>query len=164
MILSGYTLQASGMGQSAKVRSTALFMGMDKGPRKTEIHDIQVVFPFQISDRRFVNRFNCTSAFTEQQNRRAGQGIKSLTRRIPFQAGNLPPSEDMPQVASPSDAPLHDCLWYFPAKGGKPLCHKVLTFHSHSIVAGGLEEISYTTRLTPRTSLIMRLEMRPKSS
>lgn len=28
--------------------------------------------------------------------------------------------------------------------------------HSHSIVAGGLLEISYTTRLTPRTSLMMR--------
>ena len=30
--------------------------------------------------------------------------------------------------------------------------------HSHSIVAGGLPEMSYTTRLMPRTSLMMRLE------
>ncbi len=30
--------------------------------------------------------------------------------------------------------------------------------YSHSIVEGGLEEISYTTRLTPRTSLTIRLE------
>ena len=29
--------------------------------------------------------------------------------------------------------------------------------HSHSIVAGGLLEMSYTTRFTPRTSLMMRL-------
>ncbi len=29
--------------------------------------------------------------------------------------------------------------------------------HSHSIVAGGFEETSYTTRFTPRTSLMMRL-------
>ncbi len=29
--------------------------------------------------------------------------------------------------------------------------------HSHSIVAGGLLLMSYTTRPTPRTSLIMRL-------
>src|SRR5262245_18650942 len=31
--------------------------------------------------------------------------------------------------------------------------------HSHSMVAGGLDEISSTTRLIPRTSLIMRLEI-----
>ena len=30
--------------------------------------------------------------------------------------------------------------------------------HSHSMVAGGLPEMSYTTRLIPRTSLMMRLE------
>ena len=30
--------------------------------------------------------------------------------------------------------------------------------YSHSIVAGGLPEMSYTTRLMPRTSLMMRLE------
>ena len=29
--------------------------------------------------------------------------------------------------------------------------------HSHSMVAGGLPEMSYTTRLMPRTSLMMRL-------
>ena len=36
--------------------------------------------------------------------------------------------------------------------------------HSHSIVAGGLPEMSYTTRLMPRTSLIMRFETRPSRS
>src|SRR5512135_281094 len=36
--------------------------------------------------------------------------------------------------------------------------------YSHSIVAGGLDEISYTTRLTPLTSLMMRLETLPRSS
>ena len=30
--------------------------------------------------------------------------------------------------------------------------------YSHSIVPGGLEEMSYTTRFTPRTSLMMREE------
>ena len=30
--------------------------------------------------------------------------------------------------------------------------------YSHSIVPGGLEETSYTTRFTPRTSLMMREE------
>ncbi|SDX87256.1 hypothetical protein SAMN05421755_100120 [Nitrosomonas sp. Nm33] len=35
--------------------------------------------------------------------------------------------------------------------------------HSHSIVAGGLPEISYTTRLIPRTSLIIRLETLPSN-
>ena len=34
--------------------------------------------------------------------------------------------------------------------------------HSHSIVAGGLELISYTTRLTPFTSLMIRVEIRAK--
>src|ERR1041384_7728598 len=36
--------------------------------------------------------------------------------------------------------------------------------HSHSIVAGGLELTSYTTRFTPRTWLMMRLEIRPSTS
>ena len=31
--------------------------------------------------------------------------------------------------------------------------------YSHSIVAGGLELMSYTTRFTPRTSLMIRPEM-----
>ena len=33
--------------------------------------------------------------------------------------------------------------------------------HSHSIVAGGLPEMSYTTRLMPRTSLMMRFDTLP---
>jgi len=33
-----------------------------------------------------------------------------------------------------------------------------LQTHSHSMVAGGLPEMSYTTRLMPRTSLMMRLD------
>ena len=36
--------------------------------------------------------------------------------------------------------------------------------HSHSIVAGGLLEISYTTRLTPSTSLTIRLLTRASSA
>ncbi len=36
--------------------------------------------------------------------------------------------------------------------------------YSHSIVLGGLEEMSYTTRFTPLTSLMMRDEIRPRSS
>ena len=36
--------------------------------------------------------------------------------------------------------------------------------YSHSIVAGGLLVMSYTTRLTPSTSLMMRLEVRPSRS
>jgi len=36
--------------------------------------------------------------------------------------------------------------------------------YSHSIVAGGFELTSYTTRFTPRTSLIIRLLIRPKTS
>lgn len=36
--------------------------------------------------------------------------------------------------------------------------------YSHSIVAGGFDEMSYTTRLTPRTSLMIRFEIRPSSS
>src|SRR5579864_152396 len=37
-------------------------------------------------------------------------------------------------------------------------------FHSHSIVAGGLVVMSYTTLLTSGTSLTMRVEMRSSSS
>ena len=36
--------------------------------------------------------------------------------------------------------------------------------HSHSIVLGGLELMSYTTRFTPRTSLMIRVEIRPSTS
>ncbi len=36
--------------------------------------------------------------------------------------------------------------------------------YSHSMVAGGLEVRSYTTRFTPRTSLTMRLETRASRS
>lgn len=36
--------------------------------------------------------------------------------------------------------------------------------YSHSMVAGGFDEISYTTRFTPRTSLMMRFDMRPNTS
>jgi hypothetical protein len=36
--------------------------------------------------------------------------------------------------------------------------------HSHSIVAGGFDEMSYTTRLIPRTSLITRVDIRASSS
>ena len=41
----------------------------------------------------------------------------------------------------------------------RPLFH-----YSHSIVAGGLGVMSYTTRFTPATSATMRLEMPPKTS
>lgn len=40
----------------------------------------------------------------------------------------------------------------------------VLGTHSHSMVAGGLLEMSYATREIPGTSLIMRLEARSRSS
>ena len=36
--------------------------------------------------------------------------------------------------------------------------------YSHSMVAGGLLVMSYTTRFTPSTSLMIRLEVRPNSS
>ena len=41
------------------------------------------------------------------------------------------------------------------------IVHRV---YSHSIVAGGLLVMSRTTRLTPGTSLTMRLEMRSRTS
>ena len=40
-----------------------------------------------------------------------------------------------------------------------PAAVQVHCDYSHSIVAGGLDDMSYTTRLIPRTSLIMRLEI-----
>ncbi len=36
--------------------------------------------------------------------------------------------------------------------------------YSHSIVAGGLLDTSYTTRFTPCTSLMIRFDIRPSSS
>ena len=125
----------------AKIRPALVFMGMNKGPREICVHNIDICrdtgLHFQVCGKRFADSFNMASAFTELQNRRAGQGIKALARRISCYAWNLPPSEDMPHtVAPPSNVRPHDCPWYFPAKGGKPLCHKVFAFHSHSIVAG----------------------------
>jgi hypothetical protein len=48
--------------------------------------------------------------------------------------------------------------WSF---GGRLLRYRPVLPHSHSMVAGGLPEMSYTTRLMPRTSLMMRLETLP---
>lgn len=38
------------------------------------------------------------------------------------------------------------------------------SLHSHSMVPGGFEVTSSTTRLTSRTSLVMRFEMRASTS
>jgi hypothetical protein len=38
-----------------------------------------------------------------------------------------------------------------------------LNFYSHSIVPGGLLVMSYTTRLTPLTSLMIRVAVSPKN-
>ena len=47
-----------------------------------------------------------------------------------------------------------------PVAAGAPTTGKCAALrYSHSIVAGGLELMSSTTRLTPRTSLVMRLEI-----
>ena len=40
----------------------------------------------------------------------------------------------------------------------------LVDFHSHSMVPGGLLVTSNTTRLTSRTSLVMRVEIRAMSS
>src|SRR5690606_7270427 len=44
-------------------------------------------------------------------------------------------------------------------------CNRPATVaHSHSIVAGGLPLMSYTTRDTPRSSLMIRFDTRPRKS
>src|SRR5690606_28026179 len=50
---------------------------------------------------------------------------------------------------------------------GERMAHPVFVVrrtHSHSIVAGGLPEMSYTTRETPRSSLMMRFDTVPRNS
>ncbi len=47
------------------------------------------------------------------------------------------------------------CYDIFSIAGDRP---RRTLFHSHSIVAGGLPEMSYTTRLMPRISLMIRLD------
>ena len=47
-------------------------------------------------------------------------------------------------------------------RGGRVVLTTHLGIHSHSMVPGGLEVMSYTTRLKPRTSLMMRLFILPK--
>lgn len=46
----------------------------------------------------------------------------------------------------------------------KVMWFPVLCLYSHSMVAGGLDEMSSTTRLIPATSLVMRLETRERKS
>jgi hypothetical protein len=41
---------------------------------------------------------------------------------------------------------------------------RVRRTYSHSMVLGGLDEMSKTTRFTPFTSLMIRLDMMPRSS
>ncbi len=41
-------------------------------------------------------------------------------------------------------------------------CHRLCSPHSHSIVPGGLLVMSYTTRLTPFTSLMIRVAVAPR--
>jgi len=81
-------------------------------------------------------------------------------------------------VEAPSDnfsGPHHDCADRHLAKTlrragqGYGLAHEKFVaesgagflVYSHSIVAGGLPEMSYTTRLMPRTSLMMRFDTLP---
>ncbi len=55
---------------------------------------------------------------------------------------------------------LHSARWPFDAAptAEAPRCY------SHSIVPGGLDVMSYVTRLIPRTSLMMRLATRPRNA
>src|SRR5690606_40696640 len=67
----------------------------------------------------------------------------------------------LPPSAHPSLA-RHRCAKSAPLPAVRPSdsatrWRAVMRNHSHSIVAGGLPEMSYTTRLMPRTSLMMRL-------
>ena len=41
---------------------------------------------------------------------------------------------------------------------------QMFQYYSHSIVAGGLDVMSYTTRFTPGTSATMRLDTRASTS
>ena len=43
-------------------------------------------------------------------------------------------------------------------------CLRCKFCYSHSIVAGGLLDMSYTRRLTPRTLLIILLDIMPRTS
>jgi hypothetical protein len=52
-----------------------------------------------------------------------------------------------------------DSSYRIPAKRGP--CSYSSQLYSHSIVAGGFPLTSYTTRLNPRTSLMMRFETLP---
>jgi hypothetical protein len=53
--------------------------------------------------------------------------------------------------------PSSSSVVHAPRAGGLPL-------HSHSIVPGGFDVMSYTTRLTPLTSLMIRIAVSPKNS
>jgi len=54
-------------------------------------------------------------------------------------------------------------LWLVPMISSNAANYLVVIIYSHSMVPGGLEVISYTTRLIPRTSFIIRLAVLPKN-
>jgi len=66
---------------------------------------------------------------------------------------------------TPSKKSAEDCLSrqrVFPRSGPCDVPRRLS--YSHSIVEGGFDEMSYTTRLTPGTSLTIRLLMAPRTS
>ena len=86
----------------------------------------------------------------------AGHGIGAAAVLIdaPFKRAAQTPLPLLPYSAF-----FGDILRYSPSNGaGYDLNH------SHSMVAGGLLEMSYTTRLTPLTSLMILPLMRAMSS
>src|SRR5205085_4508626 len=88
------------------------------------------------------------------------------------------PHAPCPMPARPDTAPKNATAppaLYFPRAGAVPRSSPAITnrkskignlklHHSHSIVLGGLLEMSQQTRLTPLTSLLMRAEMRASRS
>ena len=78
----------------------------------------------------------------------SGLGAVRSRRERKFHLPRIAPSAPQRLGASPQAGPLL----------------LLLAAHSHSIVAGGFPEMSYTTRLSPRTSLMMRFDTRPSRS
>ena len=73
-------------------------------------------------------------------------------------SGN-PKDKSCPKVVHPEMTRPRNPLKSAASGDGSMLCN-----HSHSMVDGGLEVISYTMRLMPLTSLTMRTEMASSTS
>ena len=132
--------------------------GVKRGGRATDEIDNRITLSLALSrkrERELIQRFSSLSWITYQRN------------ILIAKAGGFNP--DFPLAPNPFALSLSKgCPWFDKLTTNGLLClilpdgqsgfNLMMDNYSHSMVAGGLPEMSYTTRLMPRISLIIRFE------